>query len=125
MAILCFITAIASAQSADTLKVATIREKSEAIISRMERELSLTKGQSSQLMTVLTARFQRLERSGLDDASLATANQETVQKLAGILSVKQYALYQELRAKKRQEQDKYLKEHPGFAFSKEDLEMDF
>ena len=71
-------------------------------------------------------RFQNLERSGASlSLSLETANSKVLQKLTAILNNDQYALYQELRARKKQDRDKYLKDHPGFTFSKEDLEMDF
>ena len=125
MIILCFITVLSAAQSPDTLKVATVQEKSEAITYRMERELSLTKAQSTQVMKVLTERFKSLEQTGLSDASLETVNRKALQKMKAFLNNDQYALYQELRTTKKQDKDKYLKDHPGFAFSKEDLEMDF
>lgn len=126
MIFFCFITITLHAQTPDTLKVATAQEKSETIARRMENELSLTKEQASKVMTVLTERFQTLEKSGSGQASLLeTANQKTLQKLSVILNNEQYVLYQELRTKKKQARDKYLKDHPGFAFSKEDLEMDF
>jgi hypothetical protein len=125
MIILCFITAIAFPQTADSLKVATIQEKSETISLRMERELSLTKAQSTQVMNILTERFQSLERSGSDDVSLKTVNRKATEKLASILNDEQYALYQELRSKKKRDKDQYMKDHAGFAFSREDREMDF
>ena len=71
-------------------------------------------------------RFQDLQRLGPSSSlSLETSDRKALQKLATILNNDQYALYQELRAKKKQDKDKYLKDHPGFAFSREDLEMDF
>ena len=125
MTILCFITATAYSQTADTLNGATLQEKVEAITLRMERELALTKPQSTQAKKVLTDRLQSLERSPAGDADFDAVNKLAAQKLAGILTDKQYTLYQELRSRKKQEKDKYLKEHPGFTFSKEDIEMDF
>ena len=126
MVIFCFITIALHAQSPDTLKVATAQEKSETITLRMEKELFLTKEQSSQIMKILAERFQDLTRSVSNyTLLLETANRKALQKLAAILNSEQYALYQELRTKKKQEKDQYLKDHPGFTFSKEDLEMDF
>ena len=82
--------------------------------------------QSNQVMKVLAERFQELDRSGSNSASLLeTTNRKALQKLTSILSNEQYALYQELRTTKKQEKDQYLKDHPGFTFSKEDLEMGF
>jgi uncharacterized protein YbaP (TraB family) len=57
----CFITVIGHPQSADTLKAATIQEKSETITFRMEKELALTKEQSTDVMKVLIERFQESE----------------------------------------------------------------
>ena len=126
MLIFCFITNALIAQSPDTLKAATVQEKSEALTFRMERELGLTKEQSTKVNQVLIERFQDLQRPGSSlSISLETADRKALQKLTAILSNDQYALYQELRSKKKQEKDKYLKDHPGFSFSREDLEMDF
>jgi shikimate kinase len=58
----CFITVIGHAQSADTLKAATIQEKSETITFRMEKELALTKEQSTHVLNALIERFQDLEK---------------------------------------------------------------
>ena len=124
MIIFCFITVLSAAQSPDTLKVATVQEKSEAMTLRMEKELGLDKGQSAKINKVLIERFQDMENSG-SGLSLETANRKALQKLTAILNNDQYALYQELQAKKKQDKDKYLKDHPGFTFSREDLEMDF
>ena len=126
MIIFCFITVIAHPQSADSLKVATAQEKSETISLRMQKELGLSKEQSTNVNQVLIEHFQDLERSGSSlPLSLESANRKALQKLTAILNNDQYALYQELRTKKKQDKDQYLKDHPGFAFTKEDLEMDF
>ena len=125
MIIFCFIAVLSAAQSPDTLKIATVQEKSEAITLRIERELSLTKAQSNQLMKVLTERFQSLEQTGLSDATLESATRKVLQKIKAFLNNDQYVLYEELRIMKIQDKDKYLKDHPGFEFSKEDIEMDF
>jgi hypothetical protein len=123
MIFFCCITAVSRSQGIDTLqKVPTIKEKSETVILRLEKELSLTKDQSTKLMSALLSRFEQLQNPA---TSLETENQRTLQKLASILDTKQYSLYQELRTKKKQEKDKYLRDHPGFSFSKEDLQMDF
>jgi 23S rRNA C2498 (ribose-2'-O)-methylase RlmM len=90
----------------------------------MEKELALTKEQSTDVMKVLIERFQELEKQGAG-LPLETANRKALQKLSNILNDQQYALYQELRTKSKQQKDQYLKQHPGFAFSKEDMEMDF
>lgn len=124
--ILCFVANALNAQSADTLKGATIQEKSEALTVRMERELGLTKEQTAKVNQVFIERFQDLQKPGLSlQLSLETADRKALQKLTAILNNDQYSLYQELRAKKKQQKDKYLKDHPGFSFSREDLEMDF
>ena len=126
MIIVCFITNVLNAQSADTLKTATIQEKSETMTLRMEKELGLSKEQSIKVNQVLIERFQELERlSSSLSLSLETADRKALQKLTAILSKDQYALYQELKARRKQGKEKYLKDHPGFTFSKEDIEMHF
>ena len=120
------ITSAAHAQSPDTLKAATIQEKSEMIALRMEKELGLSKEQSMKVNQVLIERFQDLEKPGLSlSLSLETANRKALQKLTAILNDDQYALYQELQTKEKQDKEQYLKDHPGVAFSKQDIEMDF
>jgi hypothetical protein len=76
-------------------------------------------------MNVLTDRFQSLDRLDMDTKSLERINRTAIQKLKSILTDKQFALYQELSAKKKLDKEKYLKEHPDFAFTTEDLQMDF
>lgn len=123
---LCLITSLVHAQSRDTLESATIPEKAQIVSLRMERELGLSKAQSMKVNQVLIERFQNLKRSGSSSSlSLETADRKALQRLATILSDDQYALYQELRTKKKQDKQKYMRDHPGFEFSKEDLEMDF
>ena len=108
------------------MKGATIQEKSEALTFRMERELGLTKEQSTKVNQVFIEALSGPARLGSSSSlSLETADRKALQKLVTILNNDQYALYQELRAKKKQDKDKYLKDHPGVAFSREDLEMDF
>lgn len=118
MIILCFIIVTAHSQTADTLKIATIQDKSETIALRMERELVLTSTQLTGLMNVLIERFQNLGRFGIDAVSLETVNRKATQMLATILTDEQYALYQELRETKKQDKEKYLKEHPCFGVLK-------
>ena len=126
MIILCYVANALNAQSPDTLKGATIQEKSEALTFRMERELGLTKEQSTKVNQVFIEALSGPARLGSSSSlSLETADRKALQKLVTILNNDQYALYQELRAKKKQDKDKYLKDHPGVAFSREDLEMDF
>ena len=93
---------------------------------RMAKELGLNEEQLAKVNLVLVDRFQYLEKSTLIlSLSLQTADRKALQKLTSILNNGQYTRYQELRLKKNEDKEKYLKEHPGFAFSKEDLEMDF
>lgn len=126
MIILFFVTNALNAQSPDTLKGATIQDKSDALTFRMERELGLSREQSTKVNQVLIERFKDLQRLGSSSSlPFEPADRKALQKLATILNNDQYALYQELRAKKKQDKDKYLKDHPGVAFSREDLEMDF
>jgi hypothetical protein len=55
----------------------------------------------------LIERIQDLQRLGLSlSLLLETADRKALQKLATILNNNQYALYQELRAKKKQDKDK-------------------
>jgi hypothetical protein len=61
----------------------------------------------------------------MDTKSLERINRTAIQKLKSILTDKQFALYQELSAKKKLDKEKYLKERPDFAFTTEDLQMDF
>ena len=122
--ILCFITVLSKAQKQDTLRPATVQEKSEAIQFRMEKELGLSKEQSLKINKILVDRFEELakSKSGL---SLENANLKAFKELSTILNKDQYSLYEQLRNMKKQDKEEYLKDHSSFAFSKQDLEMDF
>ena len=116
---------IANAQS-DSLELATVKEKSLAMASRMERELALSPAQTQQIVQLAQERFDNLKlESPNDPARFENVNKKAWTKLATILSKEQYTKYLELRTDSRKQKDEFLKRDSNYRFSDEDLELDF
>ena len=116
---------IAHAQT-DTLKIPSVQEKSLAIASRMERNLSLTGSQTRQVIQLALQRFEDLGTENINDATrFETVNKRALPKLAAILTKEQYAKYIELQAEVKKQKEEFLNKNPGYVFSDEDRELAF
>lgn len=124
IAMLTFNTA-ANAQP-DTLKLASNKQKSLAMASRMARELSLTPTQAQQIVMLAQERFDNLKlESPNDPARFEKVNMKAWTKLSTILSKDQYTKYLELRDDSRKQKEQFFKGDTNYRFSDEDLELDF
>lgn len=120
-----FISFVGNAQP-DTLKLASIKEKSMAISNRMERDLSLSATQTQQIMQLAQERFDNLKLENPDDLSrFEKVNQKALAKLSTILTKDQYDIYMALRAETKKQKEESLKANPNFKFSNQDIELDF
>lgn len=113
-------------QGIDTLRTKNNKLKSDAVLARMDRELSLTDTQVSQVQKVLDERFSALQKTSVTDANRwESVNAPARQKLAAILTKDQYKLYQQLRQETQSQKQEFLKKNPSYTFSDEDRELDF
>ena len=114
------------AQGADTLRTKSYKLKSEAVVTRLERELTLTEKQAGQVQKLLEERFSALQKTSVTDRGRwESVNMPARQKLATILTTDQYKRYLELRQETQNQKQEFLKKNPGYTFSDEDKELDF
>ncbi len=114
------------AQRGDTLHTKSYQVKSEAVVSCLERELSLNQKQLVQIQKLGDERFSTLQKTSTTDASRwESVNVPARQKLATILTKEQYDRYLHMRQETQKQKDESLKKNLGYAFSDEDRELDF
>ncbi|MEP6737684.1 MAG: hypothetical protein ABJA70_19325 [Chryseolinea sp.] len=121
----CLLLFFVSAKGQDTLRV-TAAAKANAMASRFQSELGLTKSQVDQVNTILVERFNSIQNSSATKSSaIASANTVAKQELTSVLTPKQLSTYQELRADLRKQKDAYAKKNPSYKPTDIELELDF
>jgi len=110
----------------DSLQVTTTLQKTDVVVSRMERELTLSKAQTQRVSIILRERFETLSKSTADKTKqLATANDIATKKLSEVLTPQQLALYNQIRSGTKKQKDEFLKKNSGYKFTDQEKEMDF
>jgi hypothetical protein len=115
-----FFTAPVLAQK-DTLKVASLTDKADAMTAKLTHELSLNDAQRQEVYNLLFSRLEKL-KNGED---IRTVNNQTRNQFTALLATPQLDLYIKLREETRKQKDEFLRNNPGYRFSREDEEMDF
>ena len=110
---------LGAAAQPDTLRVATLTHKAEAMTAGMERELNLTKDQKASVMKAMVNRLESIKNGN----PLDLANSRARENLAAILTKEQYALYLNLREDTKKQKDEYIK-NGGINGNEIDKELD-
>lgn len=113
-------------QSQDTLSVA-FSAKSDAIVSRFTRELSLDEKQQKKVYTILQKRWKSIAKSKMpgSQGNRLTANEKTVSDLKKVFTPEQYNIFVALREERNRQKEVFRAQSPNYIFKEDDKDLDF
>src|SRR5688572_15073692 len=109
-----------TAYSQDTLAVSDY-VKSEAIVSRLTRELGLEQDQQEKVYSIMQTRWENIRKT----KDRTKANQKTLADLKKVLTTQQYEIFLELREENKKQKQTFKTENPDFVFTDTDQDLDF
>lgn len=113
-------------QSQDTLSVA-FSAKSDAIVSRFTRELSLDEKQQKKVYTILQKRWKSIAKSKMSGSqgNRLMANEKTVSDLKKVFTPEQYNIFVALREERNRQKEVFRAQSPNYIFKEDDKDLDF